>query len=127
MLKQELKVENMEKLELNERYYREVTVNSEILGKWVYLVRIKKYDSKGNLIYEGLENREIWREYNSHGDKIFEKRDDGSEVTWQRKYDNNGKCIYKEDSDGIETWAEYDSKGNLIHRTDSEGNERFIE
>ena len=64
MLKQELKVENMEKLEFNERYYREVTVNGEILGKWVYLVRITKYDSKGNLIYEGLENREIWREYN---------------------------------------------------------------
>ena len=42
----------MEKFELNERYYREVTVNGEILGKWVYLYKITKYDSKGNIIYD---------------------------------------------------------------------------
>lgn len=117
----------MEKLELNERYYRDVTVNGEILGKWVNLVRIAKYDSKENLIYEAEDYSEKWLENNEYGHIIFEKRDNGQEFSWKRKYDKNGNLVWFERSDGLERWFEYDSKGNVIHRTDSEGNEVFIE
>lgn len=109
----------MEKLELGGTYYREVTVNGERVNKWVVLAKMEKFDSNDTIIwFADMNTKEAWFENDSHGNRISEKRNNGQEIIWKRKYDANGKLIWFEKSgdDEKEVWNEYDTNGNLIHQ-----------
>ena len=109
----------MEKLELGGTYYREVTVNGERVNKWVVLAKMEKFDSNDTIIwFADMDTKEAWFENDSHGNRISEKRNNGQEIIWKRKYDANGKLIWFEKSgdDEKEVWNEYDTNGNLIHQ-----------
>jgi hypothetical protein len=66
---------------------------------------IKKYNSKGNLIYlKNSDGDEYW--YDDMGKYIHSKSPCGYEEWYG--YDNNGNCIYFKNSTGYEEWYEYD-------------------
>jgi len=77
---------------------------------------VKKYEH-----YEHSNGLEVWREYDSKGNKIHHKNSNGFEM-WN-EYDNKGNEIHYKNSDGFEWWREYNSKGNEVHFKDSSGNE----
>ncbi|MBR0125305.1 MAG: hypothetical protein IJM03_08170, partial [Treponema sp.] len=109
----------MEDLKLGGTYYRKVTVNGERVNKWVVLVKMARFDSNGHPIWEVRpKGYEVWYENDSHGNRISEKRNNGQEFTWKRKYDTNGNCIWfkKAGDEEKEVWTEYDSNGNCIHK-----------
>ena len=109
----------MEKLELGGTYYREVTVNGERVNKWVVLAKMERFDSNYKIIwFADMDGKEAWFENDSHGNRISEKRNNGQEIIWKRKYDAKGKLIWFEKSgdDEKEVWNEYDTNGNLIHQ-----------
>ena len=78
---------------VGEKVYKEVSVNGEMVSKWLEVVSMAEYDSKGNEIYFKNSNGfERWSEYDSKGNKIHYKN-----------------------SNGVEEWYEYDSKGNKVN------------
>ena len=43
-----------------------------------------------------------------------------------KEYDSNGNEIHYKDNDGYEKWCKYDSNGNMIHYKDNEGFEQWL-
>ena len=114
--------------QFGENVYKQVTVDSKKVSKWLQLILIKKFDENGNCIYQNKNGYEKWIEYDSHNNRVFEKSDDGEEKSWNRKYDSNGNCIWVEyEWSGYEVWADYDENGNLIHSKDSGYDEEWLE
>jgi len=67
---------------------------------------IKKYDGKGNLIYEKHSfGNEWWREYDENNNLIHEKSSSGSEY-W-REFDENNNLIHYKDTNGRDYWYKY--------------------
>ncbi|MBQ3824906.1 MAG: hypothetical protein II811_02085, partial [Spirochaetaceae bacterium] len=104
---------------VGEKVYKEVSVNGEMVSKWLEVVSMAEYDSKGNEIYFKNSNGfERWSEYDSKGNKIHYKNSNGVEEWYE--YDSKGNEIHFKNSDGDEWWYEYDSKGNEIHSKNSD-------
>lgn len=73
---------------------------------------MRKYDSKGNVIYEINSTCEHWLKYDENNNEIYWRRSDGHE-RWQ-EYDENNRVIYGRTKSGYEWWNEYDMLGNRI-------------
>ena len=58
-------------------------------------------------------------EYDVRGNKIHEKKLDGTEL-W---YDAQGRTTHKKNADGLETWTDYDDAGKIVSKRylDKEG------
>ena len=89
---------------------------------------IKKYDKKGNLIYEGYNKKnnntrykydknnnciyeervnpsfphKAWYEYDERNNCIYERFSGTGSYTWWKKYDRNNNCIYMKKNHGYE-------------------------
>ena len=111
---------------LGDRCYKEVTVDGEILYKWVDYTGFTEYDINGKKIhYKSSNGYEKWYEYDANGNEIHRKDSDGSEKWYE--YDSKGNLIHRKYSDGYEDWSEYDAKGNQIHYKNSTGSEYWFE
>ena len=85
-----------------------------------------KYDQYGNLIYsKNKHGFEDWYDYDDLGRRIYWKNSDGHEQWY--KYIKGKKCIYKDYSNFVTSFADYDENGNLIHIKDSRGNETWYD
>ncbi len=114
--------------EVGDKIQKEFTVNGEKVTRMVKYTGFAEYDSNGNKIYEKTADNleEIWLEYNSNGNLIHYKSSSGYEA-WN-EYDSSGKLIHLKNTrannaNSFEVWHEYDSKGNEIHFKNNEGAE----
>ena len=105
---------------VGEKVYKEVSVNGEMVSKWLEVASITEYDNKGNEIHsKNSDGFEEWYEYDSSGNKIHYKDTYGVEKWYE--YDSKGNEIHSKESNGDEYWYEYDSSGNKIHSKESNG------
>lgn len=105
----------------------------------------REYDEKGREIHRKTEDEESWYKYDEedekgrisqekhfngstfwqrdykHGDIIYEKNSDGSEIWYEYDYDENGNKIHCKDSNGFEKWYKCDEKGNMTYVKYSNG------
>lgn len=61
---------------------------------------------------------EVWKEYDEKGRELNYRRlsDDGDEYAIiQRKFDDNGNCIYEENNEGTKFWRIFNEEGKVIH------------
>ena len=79
---------------------------------------IKKYDEKGNLIYEKNFNYEIWYKYDDRNNNIYYRQlnNFGTYYEEWRKYDEDNNEIYYRDTryflEG--SWHKYGENGEYI-------------
>lgn len=134
----------MEEYKFREPVYKEFTVNNETIGKWVKLVKIAEYDTKGKVIYQLLGFNHLLL---LDGNEIYAIPDKENNVEWYKtwcSYDSHGNLILKKEEHYIKEKnskeerdvtvsrynLKYDSKGNLIyckHEENWEGDERPAE
>ncbi|MBO6101394.1 MAG: hypothetical protein J6P07_08725, partial [Spirochaetaceae bacterium] len=126
-------------INVDDKVYKEVSVNGETFSKWLVVSGISEYDNKGNLIhYKGnkivygqdaafsnvINNYEEWYEYDSNGNETHYKDSRGFERLTE--YDNKGnKSSHYKNSAGQEEW--YDSNGNMIYEKTIDGDEMWYE
>ncbi len=79
---------------------------------------IKKYDEKGNKIYQKNPNGfEYWQEYDENNNIIHYKTSNGE---WWWKYDENNNLVYSKRSFGYENWYKCDKNNKRIKITEQE-------
>ena len=115
----------------------------------------RKYNASGSILHYKSPLDEHWTEFNSAGQKVYNKRlkrfskskkpqynekwfyyDEQGNLTSTRdslgyessyKYDANNNKIYEKLEDGTEFFYEYDENGNQIYRKSSTGFEAWFE
>jgi len=73
-------------------------------------MRERRYDGRGNVIYEKNDHYEHWYKYDENNNQIYWRRSDGHE-RWI-EYDENNREIHGRVKSGYEWWYEYDVDGN---------------
>ena len=94
---------------------------------------IKRYDERGNLIYQKfLNGGEYWKEYDKNNNLKYVKW--GGDLDWEEwyEYSKNRKVVYHKGRMNkinyvSERWQEYDKNDNRIHYKHSDGDERWYE
>ena len=84
-----------------------------------------KYDENDNLIYQNVDGRETFDDYDDKGRLIHIKNPDGFEV-WQ-EYDKRGNIIHVYNSKGGDLIKEFDTDGKLLSVRGSDGYEEIYQ
>lgn len=129
----------------NYQYWKQYDENNNIISSLDELGEgiIYEYDKRGNIIKQyNTDGTLIVRYYNiydlkDHSDIVIDKDSvkriydeknnliEQIEISFQEsyRYDENGNCVYYENSNGYKHWSEYDKNNNEIYFKDSSGYE----
>ena len=112
--------------ELGQKVYREVTINGEVVKKWVKVIGIEDYDERGKALYEKDIDGFTQYEYDDKGNEIHWIWQTGKDrYEYWYEYDDQNRKIHQSETKPKKnsfkgTWYEYDDKGNLIREVDKD-------